>query len=194
MVGAADGTKLVYEPRKPTNAPDTLEQGQLARFFAQEPFVVRSQDSGHPFFVAVMMTGSGATGAGLGDPETAIVVPSNQWLDSYGFFSDFTYERSAIFVTRRRTNGAFHDVTLDCAGVVTDWTPITADYEWTYVELTRSKKPQTYAAGTCTDGSHRIQSPGPFSLSVWGLGVAASYSYPGGMGLRRSTDLQVPVR
>jgi len=29
-------------------------------------------------------------------------------------------------------------VTLDCAGVLTDWARITDDYEWTYVEPTRA--------------------------------------------------------
>jgi hypothetical protein len=77
--------------------------------------------------------------------------------------------------------------------VITHWEPITVDYEWTYVELTRSAVPQKYPAGTCTDGVHTIHSDGPFTMAVWGLGAAASYSYPGGMGLRRATDLYVPV-
>ncbi len=194
FVGAAADTKLVYEPRRPEGAPTTLEAGELARFFTSEPFVVSSQGADHPFFVSTVMTGAIASSSGIGDPETAIAIPTDQWLDSYGFFSDPTYARSAVFVTRRRTNGTFHDVKLDCAGVVTSWEPIAADYEWTYVELTRAAVPQTYPAGTCADGVHGIQSDGPFTMTVWGLGDDASYSYPGGTGLRRATQLYVPVR
>ncbi len=193
IVGAADGTKLVYEPAQPANAPSTLESGELARFFTNTPFVVRSQDSAHPFFVATVMTALNGSKTITGDPESALVIPTDGWLDSYGFFADYSYVRSAIYVTRRKSNGAFRDVTLDCAGVLTDWEPITADYEWTYVELTRASRPQTYPGGTCTDGPHRIQSDGPFTMSVWGISSAASYSYPGGMGLRRATELVLPV-
>ncbi len=41
-------TVLVYEPAIPAGAPTSLGAGQLAAFFADEPFVVRSQDSEHP--------------------------------------------------------------------------------------------------------------------------------------------------
>ncbi len=194
FVGAAAGTKLVYEPHPPEGAPMTLESGQLARFFASAPFVVRSQDSAHPFFVSSVMTGVAGSKSWLGDPETSIAVPTDQWLDEYGFFADYTYRRSAVYVTRRKSQGVFHDVMLDCAGALTHWEPITADYEWTYVELTRAGVPQTYPGGTCTDGAHQIRSEGPFTISVWGVSNAASYSYPGGTGLRRTTELHLPVR
>jgi IgGFc binding protein len=194
IVGAANGTKLVYEPMQPKGAPSTIESGQLARFFTSSPFVVRSQDSGHPFYVATVMTGYRGSKSQTGDPETATVIPTDQWLDTYGFFADHTYMRSAVYVTRRKSNGTFRDVTLDCAGVLTDWEPITADYEWTYVELTRGTRPQAYPGGTCADGAHRIHSDGPFTMAVWGVSLAASYSYPGGTGLRRATELRLPVR
>jgi IgGFc binding protein len=194
MVGAANGSKLVYEPIRPEGSPDTLEAGQLAVFFADEPFVVRSQDRDHPFFVAAVMTGAASSSTGLGDPEVAMVVPTDQWLDNYGFFTDYTYRLSSVFVTRRKVNGSFPDVTLDCAGVLSGWRPITGDFEWTSVELTRYGEPQTYPSGSCTDGTHRIHSDGPFAMTVWGLGYWASYAYPGGTGLRPITEVRVPVR
>ncbi|MDF2692984.1 MAG: hypothetical protein K0S65_1367, partial [Labilithrix sp.] len=193
IVGAADGTALVYEPWTPEGAPTTLQSGELARFFVGSPFVVRSQDSAHPFYLATVMAGNEGSTSLLGDPETAMAVPTQQWLDEYGFFADYTYARSAVFVTRRKFNGVFHDVLLDCVGAITDWEPITGDYEWAYVELTRSQKPQTYPGGTCADGAHHIRSDAPFTMAMWGLTSAASYSYPGGMGLRRSTELQLTV-
>jgi hypothetical protein len=193
IVGAANGKKLVFEPSAPAGAPDTIELGQLVQFVADRPFVVRSQDAQHPFYVASIMTGSLASSTLLGDPETALVIPTAQWLDSYVFFSDFTYTHSGLFVTRRKVKGAFHDVTLDCAGPLTHWTPIGADYEWTFAELSREGEPIAYPAGKCTDGAHRIHSDGPFSMTVWGLAFAASYAYPGGAGLRSITDVHVPA-
>ena len=195
IVGAVAGTKLVYEPNRPEGAPDTLEPGQLAAFFVHQPFVVRSQDSEHPFYVSVVMTGASASGAGsLGDPEVAMAVPTDQWLDSYVFFSDYMYQLSSVFVTRRKFDGAFHDVALDCTGALTGWKPISDDYEWTFVELSRYGRAQTYPGGTCTDGPHRIKSDGPFTMTVWGLDYYVSYAYPGGAGLRPISEAQVSVK
>ncbi|AKU93954.1 hypothetical protein AKJ09_00618 [Labilithrix luteola] len=193
IVGAADGTKLVYEPRRPPGSPDTLGLGQLAVFFVDDPFVVRSQDAEHPFHVSLVMTGAAASSAAQGDPETSMTVATDQWLDSYGFFTDFSYQLSSVFVTRRKVGGVFHDVTLDCAGALTGWTPISDEFEWTFVELTRHGEPQKYDAGTCTDGAHRITSEVPFALTVWGLAPYSSYAYPGGTGLRPRTNVYVPV-
>ena len=191
VVGAVDGTELVYEPGPPAGAPSVLASGQEARFFSSEPFVVRSQDSEHPFYVASMMTGRGTSSTTFGDPETTIVAPTDQWLDSYGFFSDYTYALSAMVVVRRRVGGEFRDVTLDCAGPLAGWKSINADYEWTLAELTRGRRPVVYPAGSCTDGAHRVSSDGPFSMTVWGIDFAASYAYPGGTGLRSITSVRI---
>lgn len=53
--------------------------------------------------------------------------------------------------------------------------------------------PQVYGDSTCYDGPHRMQSDGPFTMTVWGLGYAVSYAYPGGTGLRPRTELEGPV-
>jgi IgGFc binding protein len=193
MVGAVDGTQLVYEPVAPEGAPETLESGQMERFFASEPFVVRSQDAAHNFYVATVMTGSQSTGSKLGDPETSVASPTDQWLESYGFFSDATYIFSAAIVTRRRHNGEFRDVMLDCAGALTGWQRITEDYEWAFVEFSRGQRPVPNPGGVCTDGAHRAHSEAPFTLHVWGIGFDSSYSYAGGTGLRPLTDVRVPV-
>ena len=194
IVGARNGTQLTYEPSVPAGAPTKVEAGELAAFFVNDPFVVRSQDEDHAFHVDVVMTGqSEPNSASTGDPEVAPAVPTRQWLDDYGFFSDYTYDLSAVFVTRRKVDGAFRDVELDCAGVLTSWRPITSEYEWTYVDLTRYTVAQAYAAGSCFDGPHRIHSDGPFTMTVWGLGGAVSYAYPGGTGLRPRTELEAPV-
>jgi IgGFc binding protein len=194
LVGAVNGTQLVYEPAPPALAPAKLDAGESVRFFTDQPFVVRSQDSEHPFYAVSVMTGADSAELRLGDPETAVAVPTDQWLDSYGFFADYSYQISSVFVTRRKSEGAFRDVELDCTGVLTDWKPIGADYEWTSVVLTRGGQAQTYPGGTCYDGAHRIHSAGAFSMAVWGVSTAASYSYPGGTGLRPVTPVHAPVR
>ena len=121
--------------------------------------------------------------------------PGSSWSarEAALFFSDCTYAISSVFVTRRKRHGVFHDVTLDCAGVLTGWRSISDDYEWTRIELTRKGEPRTYHAGSCTDGAHRIRSESPFTMTVWGLDYAASYAYPGGAGVRPVTNLNVPV-
>ncbi len=193
IVAAVDGTELVYEPYPPEGAPHALRSGEFAAFYTDAPFVVRSQDSDHPIFLMNVMTGANASSTTLGDPEVSVPVPTQQWLDDYRFFSDTTYQLSAAFVARRRSGGVFHDVELDCAGALANWTPIGDDFEWTYVELTRHSKPQTYPAGTCADGPHRIRSDGPFTFSVWGLSYYASYEYTGGTGLRPLTEITIPA-
>ncbi len=193
IVGAVDGTELTYEPWVPQGAPATLKTGQQARFIASRPFVVRSQDADHPFYVAAIMTSAHKSSTHLGDPETALVIPPAQWLDSYVFFSDHSYELSAVAVTRQKENGRFHDVNLDCAGVLAGWQPINADYEWTFVELSRHGEGVRHPGGACTDGAHRMNSAGPFSMTVWGIASYSSYAYPGGALLRKITDVHVPA-
>ena len=60
IVGVVDGTILTYEPAPPPGAPTTLAAQQLAEFDTPGPFVVRSQDAQHPFYLASYMTGGGA--------------------------------------------------------------------------------------------------------------------------------------
>ena len=74
VVGAADGTTLSYEPSTIAGAPGTLSRGQVVEFDSPGPFVIKSQDTQHPFYFAGHMTG-GDRANGLGDPETVNVVP-----------------------------------------------------------------------------------------------------------------------
>src|SRR5206468_3922879 len=52
IMGGADGTTLTYEPSQPPGAPSTLSFGQLAIFNAPGPFIVKSQDDDHPFYMS----------------------------------------------------------------------------------------------------------------------------------------------
>jgi IgGFc binding protein len=203
IVGAANDTLLEYEPKRPANAPTKIGVGEAKTFWSQEPFVVRSQDADHPFYLAGYMTGAASDGAQrIGDPDFVNVIPTDQYLDSYVFFADVTYQFTTLTVVRRNDGHGFANVTLDCAGVLSGWKKLdgspadgTGRFEYTYVDLLRHWSPQPYRdGGMCGSGRHEMQSDGPFAVTVWGLAPYDSYAYPGGAGVRPLTAVHVPVK
>ncbi len=200
LVGAVDGTTLTWDPSRPPGAPETLAAGQVASFMTSSLAVVKSQDAAHPFHAAVYMTGAlfyGRQGIPtIGDPEFVNLVPSEQFLDRYVFFADYTYPETNLTIVRRRTQAGFQDVELACAaGPVTGFLPVgtSGEYEIAWVQTTKESRPQTVGTGECGYGRHEARSNGPFSVSVWGMGFTASYGYAGGMGSRPVNDVKVPV-
>ena len=212
IVGAVDGTTLGYEPAQPPGAPSTIGFGQVVEFRAPGPFVVKSQDAQHPFYVSAHMTGAGEFDPdqkdGRGDPEFVNVIPSGEYLSSYVFFTDPTYsETNLVLVRAKGKDGKFADVTLDCAGKLQGWTAL-GDYEWTRFDLVRHNfAPQ----GSCNNGRHAIESAAPFGLTVWGWGSAetgpmplpgqtstsfytqyVSYAYPGGANVQPINTVVIP--
>ncbi|OJY26151.1 MAG: hypothetical protein BGO98_36895 [Myxococcales bacterium 68-20] len=195
LVGAANGTKLTYDPVRPGSAPETLEAGQVATFTTNQLMAVRSQDAEHPFHAAMHMTGLAAVpGAALGDPEFVNVVPSEQFLNRYIFFADYTYQDTTLTVVRKRTATGFKPVTLECAGELTGWQPLdkSGTHEFVWVYLTKRNAPVEHPGGTCGNGRHEAYSEGPFSLHVWGMDVYASYGYAAGQGSRSLHDVKGP--
>ena len=196
MVGGVDGTTLTYSPSTPPGAPTSLALGQVAEFQSPGQFVVQSQDADHPFYMSAHMTGCQTTNPAeddcRGDPEFVNIIPPEQYLAKYTFFTDPTYPETNLVLMRERKNGAFADVTVDCAGTVGGWTPIdTADtIEYTRLDLvTGNFSP----VGNCNNGLHIAQSALPFGLVVWGWGSAASgafssqavsYAYPAGASVK----------
>ena len=183
LVGAVDGTTLTWEPSAPAGAPTTLNLGQVVKFRAAGPFTVKSQDADHPFYMASYMTGCSEVNPGFddcrGDPEFVNVIPPQQYLSSYVFFTDPTYPETNLVLVRRNDGAGFKDVTLDCAGTLTGWQPIGASgkYEYTRIDLVRGNfQPQ----GACDNGRHEIHSDAPFGLVVWGWGSAATGGFFGG--------------
>ncbi|MFO0663922.1 MAG: IgGFc-binding protein [Polyangiaceae bacterium] len=206
IIGAVDGTTLTFTPPVP-GAPATIGSGQVVEFRAQNAFVVTSQDDKHPFYLASYMSGCADAIANLnpndcrGDPEFVNVIPSTQYLASYTFFTDPTYpETNLVFVRGKGKNGSFSDVSLDCKGVLSDWTPITGtDFEWTRVDLVRGNFQKQ---GNCDNGVHEAKSDAPFGLTVWGWGSAASttfssnavsYGYPAGASVVPINTVVVPA-
>lgn len=192
IVGAADGTRLTFDPPI-AGAPTDLARGQVVDFRATEAFIVRSQDAMHPFAFAQLMTSStvpsgsreGALepymGRLLGDEEFVLAFPPAQFLERYVFFSDPSYPTTSLTIVRkRRTNGTFAPVNIDCIGDVTGFRAVGAGaphaYEFATVDLLRAGR----SATGCTNGRHTALSDGPFGITVWGLDSYASYAYPAG--------------
>ncbi len=199
IVGAVDGTVLTYEPSAPAGAPSTIDSGEVVEFRAAGPFVVKSQDDDHPIYLAAYMTG-GQAFSDRGDPEFVNVIPARQYLNRYVFFADPTYpETNLVLVRGKAADGTYKDVELDCAGVVDGWEPIgTTEYEYTRFDLVRDN---FQMQGGCDNGRREIKSDGPFGLTVWGWGTAASapfvstyvsYAYPGGASISPINDVVVP--
>ena len=205
FVGAVDGTTLSYDPATPQGAPTSLSSGQVAQVWSSTPFVVRSQDDKHPFYLSGHMTGAARVGPindGRGDPEFVNIIPPQEYLASYVFFTDPTYPETDLVLVRTKGPNGFADVTLDCAGTLAGWTPLGSDYEYTRVDLVRHDfQPQ----GGCNNGRHEISSTVPFGLTVWGWGSAetgskqsgiysqfVSYAYPGGASVLPINAVVVP--
>lgn len=197
LVGAVDGTQLTWIPAPPAGAPTTLNLGDVAEFAATGPFVVRSQDDMHPFYLAQYMTG--ANYYGEGDPEWVNVIPIAQYLTDYVLFTDPTYSETELVVTRRRSqiDGTFADVILDCAGVLAGWEAI-GDYEFMRIDLVTG---DFMNVGACSNGLHVMGSDVPFGVTVWGWGSYAatayqtsyvSYAYPAGASVQAINEVVVP--
>jgi hypothetical protein len=209
IVGAVDGTTLTYAPSTPTGAPTTLMQGQVAEFDSTGYFTVESQGSDNPFYMAGYMTGCEAESTSdsdcRGDPEYVNIVPPEQYLSKYTFFTDPTYPETNLVLTREKVNGSFADVTIDCAGTVTGWMPIDTadDMEYTRVDLSTG---DFQPVGGCNNGLHTASSSQPFGLVVWGWGTAAtggtglgdpgytqcvSYAYPAGASVKQINQVVI---
>lgn len=201
FVGSVDGTVLTYDPVKPPGAPDTLAAGQMVSFMTDTFVTVKSQDKKHPFHAAVYMTGAtfggGAPGGGktTGDPDFVNVAPSDQFLDHYVFFTDYTFPDTSLTIVRRKTPAGFRPVTLECAGEISGFAPVgtSGEYEFAWVRLTSGFVPQKFAKGECGYGRQSAESDGPFSVTVWGTAKDASYGYAGGVGSRPINDVPLPV-
>ena len=195
VIGVADGTRLTWS--RAVGGPATLGRGQVASFTTDEAFRVRAQDADHPFLLVGYMTGASTVEEGYGDPDFVRVVPRDQWLDRYVFFTDPTYPETNLVVVRGRGPNGFADVTLDCAGALGGWTAIDADHELARVDLVRHDfAPQ----GGCDNGRHEMRSAQPFALTVWGWGTPetstytsyVSYGYPAGQSARSLTTVTLP--
>ena len=196
IFGAVDGTQLTYQPAG--IGPATVNLGDIHEIRSATPFVVSSQGATHPFSMFTYMSGSGdkEEGAGNGDPDFVRLVPPEQWLKRYVFFTDPTYPFTVLTVVRRPRNGVFEDVELECmGGPITSWTPVgvAGQYELAHVKIVD----RWNAQGGCNNGVHVMRSDAPFGVWVWGWDSAdtstgwVSYGYPAGESIEPINDVVV---
>ena len=192
IFGAVDGTTLTYDP--PNVGPATVKLGEWLEIRSATPFTVRSQDVDHPFLMFTYMSGAGDTGqGGWGDADFVRLVPPKQFMAHYVFFTDPTYPFTVLTVVRKKHNGQFKDVTLQCMGAISGWQPVgtSGDYEMTYVKLVDHWAGQ----GGCNNGVNIMDSDQPFGVWVWGWGSEdtntgwVSYGYPAGEGVLPINDV-----
>ncbi len=210
LMGVADGTTLTYAPAQPEGAPASLSAGQVVQFSTKEPFIVRSQNADHPFYLGAWMTGSMATANGQGDPDFVNVLPLAQYQSSYVFFTDHTYPETNLVVVRQRgADGRFADVRLDCAAApISGWRPL-GELEFTWVDLVTGY----FEPGIpgCSNGRREMTSEAPFAVTVWGWGTKGvtvpsliqpgtvsdttdgSYGFPAGGALRPINRVRPPI-
>ena len=125
-------------------------------------------------------------------------IPTAQYLDSYVLFTDPTYSETSLNVIRHPDkDGKFADVTLDCAGTLSGWTPL-GPYEWTRVDMVTG---DFQSVNGCANGRHEMKSDLPFGVTVWGWGSFASlsvstsyvsYAYPAGASVQPINEVVVP--
>jgi hypothetical protein len=209
LVGAVNGTTLTWEPAQPAGIlSNTINLGDVVEFDTPGPFVVKSQDANHPFYLGGYMTGGGGPDDGgpggfngEGDPDWINVIAPSQYLNYYVLFTDATYPETDLVLVRTpsQVNGSFADVTLNCAGnptalTVSGWQPI-GSYEYTRVDLSTG---DFLSVNGCSNGRQELSSPLPFGVTVWGWGHTAeqtqlvSYAYPAGAGFQPINAVVVP--
>ncbi len=202
MLGIVDGTVLAWDPAPPASAPLTLDRGQVAEFETTELFSVRSQDVEHPFTFTQYMPGvpqrpdpfmlcDASYPCFLGDDEWVSLIPTQQFLSRYVFFSDPSYATTTLVVVRRRGAAGFADVKLECLGSLGDWRPVgsAGEFEVSHVYLMHGFTP----SGSCSTSRHVATSAEPFGIVVWGTDQASSYAYPAGGNLAAVNEVVVPT-
>jgi len=198
LVGLVDGTALTYDPSPPQMAPTTINEGQSidVRSNAGQPFIVKSQDDKHPFYVAAYMTGGGAFNNGDGDPEFVNVIPSGQYLNRYLFFTDPTYPTTNLVFIRKKMMDGFHDVKLECGPTIGGWKPVGngGQYEFARWDISNGL---FMGANGCDNGSHEATSGGLFGLTIWAWSTVqdhgwTSYAYPAGASVQSINTVVVP--
>lgn len=192
IIAERDDTVLEYDPARPAGAPTSLGAGGLGVFRSSSPFVVRSRDGAHRFFVSVAMTGGGPLcevrdagpddpGAGgegdvaywhcPGDPELISVPPPSEYAFRFAFTTQHQYADTYLVLVRKKDDsGRYGEVTLDCAGKLEGWKAIDGQgtYETLTVPLSRGNfEPQVYPGGSCTLGAHTMSSDVPFTGFLW---------------------------
>lgn len=205
VVGAVDGTKLTWVGTFEEAMPSSLASGEVFEFLHVGGFVVSSQDKEHPFYLGQYMTSAThvAERAQVGDPEWVNVVPTDQYLQRYLFFTDPTFPETHLVIVRKpNLEGKYADVTLGCSGVLDGWAEV-GEFQFTTRQIGTG-----YFEGVdgCANGVQTLESEGLFTVTAWGWGnetITAetdtnsafnSYAFPAAVGLRTINTVKLRER
>ncbi len=172
IVSGADNNVIRFTPsQQDVGDQITLSKGQWVEFEALDDFHVNAD--------LAIMVGQFLVGQQYysdefdfhGDPAYSLMVPTEQFRDSYTFLAPSTITHNFVNVTKRVGEGA-PTVMLDGAAIpdASFSQPVgTTGYGVARVSIT----------GT----HHTITSTAPFGIVVYGFATFTSYSYPGGLDL-----------
>ena len=74
-----------------------------------------------------------------------------------------------VVIRTPAADGTFSPVELDCAGELSDWTPL-GEYEYTRFDFSEGD----FSTAVCQPGAHGMESANPFGVVVWGWGSQTS--------------------
>jgi hypothetical protein len=173
VVAAKDGTDLEFDPPVSIGASyDDLAAGKMIQFTSDGDFELVSTQ---PVLVGGYMYGCKSTMLAdcPGDPSMVLAVPVEQWLSDYVFLVDVSYSNDNVKLVRSKGQ----QVSIGCFGAVTDWTPVTNNFESAVVNINPGD-------GQCQPGTNTATGAAPFSITVVGEAASTSYAYPGGLALK----------
>ncbi|MGB1014717.1 MAG: IgGFc-binding protein, partial [Nannocystaceae bacterium] len=175
IIGSKDNTKVDFSPPTSLGNSVTLDAGEMVEFDDSGDFSISADE---PILVAGFMLGCKSNGMNnncKGDPYMVLMVPSEQYKSDYVFLIDNSYNED--FAKLIRPSGAA--VEVGCLGVVPEnrWTAVgNSGYDVAVVDMNPGE-------ANCTTGTNEASSDEKFGIIVSGQDVAASYAYPGGLGL-----------
>jgi hypothetical protein len=151
-----------------THEAVTLGRGEFIEFEARNDFYVIGKQA---IMVAQFLVGQEYRGIGStssftkGDPSLSLGVPYEQWRTRYSFLAPASYVDNFVNVIAQN-----EQVVLLDGRVVSGFTPI---------EGTKMATARVPIAG----GEHRVESPMPVGIVVYGYAPYTSYMMPGGLDL-----------
>jgi hypothetical protein len=129
----------------------------------------------HPIAIAQYMQGQRSVPSGAGDPSMTLAVPVAQYRSDYLFSASTTYEANFINVIAPRGSRVALDGTpLSAAGDAVG----SSEYQVVRMRLPHSDS-----------GIYHLKADAPVGLTVYGYGRYTSYMYPGGLDLKRITEV-----
>jgi hypothetical protein len=177
LVGNVDGTALTWSGGRPSNAPTTINAGQVIDLGrVNTDFRVTGDKA---FGLATLMLGGSVVDAQSpaqsrkGDPSMSFPSAVEQYRDSYIFLAPTDYDVSYVDIVYPPDGEA--SLKLDGAAV-----------GGTGVDITGSGfKVKRVKLGAGNSGAHTLTADKAFGIQVSGYGAYTSYQYPGGLNLKR---------